>query len=511
MNKRLRKLLDRQAELLARMEAINAAADAEGRDLNEDEAAEYSAAEGELETLATRIERESKLADRRRTAATVPASVMGSGEGEDEDGDEDGDGDEDEGGESEGDNPQARLRTGMALSRFDRGVLAGGLPVHMMHPSRRGRRAYATPRARGRVFRNIGEQLQAVAAATDTSAAGHVRAVNMLTEIREQRAPGMDASGASADVGSDGAWLVQSDFTTDLLDAAEEEAVLLPMTRSVEIGENSDSLEAPFIDETSRADGSRFGGVLVYWAAEGDSVTAKKPKFGKHEIRLEELHGLAYATKRLLRDATALASVFGSAFASEMAFKLDDSIMNGNGAGKPLGLLHSKNAALVAVAKDGSQTADTVTATNVTNVWAAMAARNRRRPSAVWLYNQDIETQLLTLTIEGTSSSTPVFVPPGGFSASPFGTIFGKPAIAIEQAATLGDKGDIGLYDLSEYLTIRKGGLIAEQSMHVRFIQHEQTFRWTLAANGQPTWRSSRTPFKGTQAQSPYVCVAARA
>ena len=357
----------------------------------------------------------------------------------------------------------------------------------------------------------MGHQLQAIAAASDTAKDGHVEAINRLNAVQEGYTRRMDASGASADLGSDGAWLVQKEFTLELMETAEEESILLPMTRSIEIGPGFDSLEAPFIDETSRADGSRFGGVQVYWAAEADAVSAKKPKIGKHEIRLEELHGLAYATNRLLRDATALASIFQSAFASEFSFKIDDSIMNGNGAGQMLGILNANNAALVAVAKDGSQTADTITATNITNIWSAMWARSRRRPSAVWLYNQDIETQLLTLAIEGAKSTIAVFLPPGGFSVNPFPTILGKTAIAIEQAPTLGDKGDIGLYDLSEYVVVRKGGLLAERSMHVRFTQHEETFRWTMAINGQPAWRSSKTPFKGTQARSPFVTVAVRA
>jgi hypothetical protein len=58
-----------------------------------------------------------------------------------------------------------------------------------------------------------------------------------------------------------------------------------------------------YLDETSRATGSRWGGIQVYRAAEADSATAKKPQLGRWECRLEDIIGLAYITERLLRDA----------------------------------------------------------------------------------------------------------------------------------------------------------------------------------------------------------------
>jgi hypothetical protein len=63
--------------------------------------------------------------------------------------------------------------------------------------------------------------------------------------------------------------------------------------RSIDIGGDFDGLEYPYIDESSRVDGSRWGGVQVYRNAEAATVTAKQPKIGKGELRLEEITGLA--------------------------------------------------------------------------------------------------------------------------------------------------------------------------------------------------------------------------
>ena len=49
--------------------------------------------------------------------------------------------------------------------------------------------------------------------------------------------------------------------------------------------------------------------------------------------------GLAAVTDELLADAGALENILSQAFAEEIGFKLDDAIINGDGAGKPLGVL----------------------------------------------------------------------------------------------------------------------------------------------------------------------------
>ena len=83
--------------------------------------------------------------------------------------------------------------------------------------------------------------------------------------------------------------------------------------------------------------------------------------------------------------------------------------------------------------------------------------------------------------------------------------------IPIEQASALGDKGDIIFADLNEYMVIEKGGLDAQQSIHVRFLYDEMTFKFILRNNGCPTWKTTLTPYKGANALSPFITLADRA
>jgi HK97 family phage major capsid protein len=321
------------------------------------------------------------------------------------------------------------------------------------------------------------------------------------------------ASGLTTSVGSEGGFLVRTDFSTALLDRAMEESVLATRCTTIDVGEGSDGIELPYVDESSRATGSRWGGVQVYRRAEADTVTASKPKLGMLEIRLEDMMGICYATDRALRDATSLGQIVQRAFASEFSFKVDDEIVRGTGAGQCLGILNS--AALVSVAKETSQVAATLVAENVLKMRSRLRARSRAR--SAWFINQDVEPQLwqMNIKIKNVAGSENVggfgvYMPANGLSQGGYDTLFGRPVIPIEQAETLGTKGDVLLLDLTEYLLIRKGAMETAESIHVRFLYGENTFRFTYRINGAPAWKSSLTPYKGSNTQSPFISLDVR-
>ena len=108
------------------------------------------------------------------------------------------------------------------------------------------------------------------------------------------------------------------------------------------------------------------------------------------------------------------------------------------------------------------------------------------RDKAVWLINQDVEPQLFTMTIGVGTGGIATYMPPGGLSGKPFATLLGRPVLPVEWCPTLGTVGDIVLADLSQYVTISKGGVDSAQSMHLRFDFDEQAFRFIFRVDGQP-------------------------
>ena len=351
-----------------------------------------------------------------------------------------------------------------------------------------------SPAHEGKPFRNFGEQLMAVKAA----AQGDAHARQRLTEV--YNAP----SGASEAVPSDGGFLVQSDFTTALLNRSRETQIIAPRCQHINVSGNG--LNAPLIDETTRATGSRWGGVQIYRANEAGTATAKKPKIWNMEMKLEKIIGLFYATDELMADASALESIAGQAFAEEFGFKVDDEIINGTGAGQMMGILNAP--CLVSQTKETGQLAATIDAQNIMKMYARMPARSK--PNAVWCINSEIMPQLMNMNMTLGTAGVPLYMPAGGLSGSPFATIFGRPVIEIEQAAALGTVGDIIFADFSQYAIIEKGGINATQSIHLQFLTDETTFRWTVRNNGQPIWRSALTPYKGSATLSPFVALATR-
>jgi HK97 family phage major capsid protein len=341
-------------------------------------------------------------------------------------------------------------------------------------------------------FRSFGEQLRAV----------YQACTNQSFDPRLAKR----ASGMNEGVSTQGGFLVQPTFSSTLLENAWELAGLLPFMTKDSIAGNS--MTIPAVDETSRVDGSRQGGVRGYWGAEAASMTSSKPKFREINLKVNKVHVLIYTTEEMLEDVSYLSSFINRVGPEEINFKITDAVINGDGAGKPLGILNS--ACLVSQAKDTSQTADTVTHTNIVNMWSRMPARSRM--NAVWMINQDVEPQLNVLGF-GNGTTDAIYMPPGGLRETPYAgyaTLLGRPVVVLEQCATLGDAGDIILADMSKYIAVDKGGIQSAVSLHVRFIYDEQVFKFTYRFDGQPALASAITPFKGTKTLSPFVVVAAR-
>jgi len=316
------------------------------------------------------------------------------------------------------------------------------------------------------------------------------------------------ASGLNETVPSDGGFLVQQDFSNELLQDVFETGILASRCRRTTISGNANSTKMNGIDETSRVS-NRSGGIVSYWEDEADEKTASKPKFRKIELNLKKLTGLCYATDENLDDAPQLEGIIKEGFNSEFGFKIDDAVFQGTGAGQPLGFMNG--GCLVSVAKETGQAADTVVAENIVKMYSRRFAG--QTGNYVWLYNQTIEPQLFTMSLAVGTGGIPVYMPPGGLSDAPHGRLMGLPAIAIEQAAALGTVGDISLVNLQNgYILAEKGGVKSDMSIHVRFIYDESVFRFVLRIDGQPVRASALTPYKGGSGatQSHFIALATR-
>jgi len=314
------------------------------------------------------------------------------------------------------------------------------------------------------------------------------------------------ALGGNESVDSEGGFLVAPQFAPGVWQRAYEASDLAsrcfdqPMTASNRLLVNA-------VDEDSRADGSRWGGVQSIWLGETGTFTPSQAKFRQMELIAKKLILLSYVTDEQLVDGPALAAYLDKVVPLEFAFRIDDALYNGTGAGMPLGFMNS--GALLTVPKDSGDTGAEISNKDIFAMWKRMWAPSRK--TAVWLINQDCEDQLWDLTRgSGTAVELLYHAPGEKGSFGDYGGMMGKPVIPVEYAATLGTPGDITLADFSQYYLARRSGIQMDTSIHVQFLTDQQAFRWKARLDGQPAWKKPLTPKNGSNTLAPFIALAAR-
>jgi len=315
------------------------------------------------------------------------------------------------------------------------------------------------------------------------------------------------SAGMNTTVGADGGFLVPTEFSSKVLQRIYADRSMLSMTDQYTVGSNA--LTFPRNAETSRATGSRQGGVRGYWMDEGDQISGSKPTFGRLQMTLHKIAVLIYVTDELLSDVTgfALDQYLTRVASEEINFLVGESLIRGTGTGRPQGIIGAP--CTISVAKETGQAAATLLSENLIKMWTRLFAPCRSK--AVWFYNQDIEPQLFALTLGAAANPQLTYLPPGGLSDRPYATLMGRPLVPVEWCSTLGTVGDIILADMSQYVTITKGVVESAMSMHLRFDYDEMAFRLIFRLDGQPWWAAPLTPYLGTQTQSCFVTLATRA
>ncbi len=381
----------------------------------------------------------------------------------------------------------------------ERALPAMGEGQQTAAPAQGAERSTVPAQARNdRGFDSLGDQLMAVARA------GMNRGDPTATD---SRLVWEAAAGANETVPSEGGFLVDSAFSTALLDQMHDMGDLLSRVFRVPM-RNSNRITMPVVDEDSRKDGRRWGGVVAHWAQEGGTAPESQPTFRSLELRLQKLIGLGYATEEMLQDSAFLGAIMNQAFLEELTFQSEGAVFEGSGAGRPFGFLNSS--ALVPVAKEDSQPSGTVTTANIQKMWGRMPVRSKR--NAVWLVNQDLEEQLFGLT-RGDDTAVQLLYSPPGATNNPdqtSGRLLGRPVIPFEHFNPPGEVGDIVLVDPRSYLMADRQGIQTDSSMHVRFVYDEMCFRFTHRIGGEPAWNKPLTPYKGATQRSPFVALEAR-
>lgn len=305
-----------------------------------------------------------------------------------------------------------------------------------------------------------------------------------------------------------GEYIIPVEWQNEILQVAMAPNNFFGRCRKIPLRGNS--VKMPYlINFDHYTSGQLFGGVIAYWTSEEGTIQTSQPAFGNVELSLEKVTLMTPVTNEMLEDAPMSIPMFlQEVFGQVLAFKLEQKFISGNGAGEPLGLMNS--ACKVATVKDGSQTAGTITSTNLTNMKANMYKGGKR--NGIWIYgdDSDIYTQIVTAKVG--ASDFPAFIPAGGFgNNTDLDKILGNSAIESEHMQAIGTEGDILFVDPSQYLVAVKqsDNPKFDSSMHLYFDTDRTAFRLTYRVDGAPWWKSALTT-ADNQSKSPIVSLAVR-
>lgn len=310
-----------------------------------------------------------------------------------------------------------------------------------------------------------------------------------------------------------GGFLVPEVLRSTLLENSLETSIVRP--RAMVVPMDGPSVPFPAIDETTHS-GSVYGGITGTWVAEGDAMPESEAKFGRAVLKANKLVSYCEVPSELPMDAPqAFGGFIDNAMPKAITFFEDLAFLTGNGVGRPLGVLNSGNTALVAVAKETSQAADTIKWENIVKMFSRMLPSSLG--SAVWVAAIDTFPQLATmaLVIQNAAGSDNVGGSAvwlnNGVSGPPM-TILGRPVYFSEKVPKVGDQGDISFVDFGQYLLGDRQQMRVESSTHYKFGNDLIVYRVIERADGRPWMKSAITPANGSTATlSPYVTLAERA
>jgi HK97 family phage major capsid protein len=353
------------------------------------------------------------------------------------------------------------------------------------------RKRQASPPLENYGYRNLGEQIAEIVTATRTGD---------WSQIQQRTATGVGMNDPAS-----GGFLIAPVFAETLLGRTYGGALLSRAT-VVEF-EKGKETHFPTPDETSRAAGSRWGGIRVTWADEGVSIPTSFPKFRSVGPTLHGAKAAISVTNELLSDAPMLTAVLERGYTSELRFEVEDAMVNGKGLGLPLGIIGAPGT--ISVAAEGGQAPATILRENLKKMWARFWTQSKTDGEPVWLVSADAEVAIgETYQAIGTAGTgTQVYIPAG--LVDRFARLYGAPVIPTEYNAALGTVGDVVLCDPAEYLIVQQP-LRRAISAHCSFTTDETVLRFVLNCDGQPVWQSPITPKNGGATQSPFVTLAAR-
>jgi len=307
----------------------------------------------------------------------------------------------------------------------------------------------------------------------------------------------------SEESGSVGGYLVPVEYSRDILRIASERSVVRAQRPTI-INMTTREWNVPALSYTGSTAGRapQLGGVFATWTDEGGEKTETEPTFQNVKLVYHELSGYTLASSHVMMDAGAtLESMLRELFADAVAFHEDWAFLQGDGVGKPLGVLKS----------DCLLTEVAASSTFVLSDIASMLEKfHSRRPNGgVWFMHPKVLSKLIPLADGSGATNNVIWIPSARDNAP--ATLFGRPIVFTDRMPILPagtgatQIGGVLLADWSYYLIGDRAGLTIDFSPHYKFITNQGTWRFSKYLDGQPWMSAPMYLADGTNQVSPFV------
>jgi HK97 family phage major capsid protein len=239
--------------------------------------------------------------------------------------------------------------------------------------------------------------------------------------------------------------------------------------------------------------------VQAYWTAEAQTRTETEPQFKMMELKAQELSGYSVSSNVLLQDAAfGLEKFLYTLFGKAVAWYEQYAFLQGNGVGKPLGVLNAN--ATISVTR---QTGGKVQYQDVATLFSKLLPGSINR--AVWVISPTVIPQLLQLS-DGANRAIFISIDQGAVKP-PIWKLLGLPVQITEMVPALGTKGDVMLIDCGNYVIGDRMALEVAASEHVNFLKNQMTWRFVQRVDGQPWMDKPVTLQDGTTQVSAFVAL----
>lgn len=243
-------------------------------------------------------------------------------------------------------------------------------------------------------------------------------------------------------------------------------------------------------------DRGRLAGVTAGWVAEGGLKFETQPVFASIKLTPRELAAFTELTDKILRNSN-VGQIVADLLRDALSDVQEAAFFNGDGAGKPLGIMQSPcRIQIPRTAPGGIAWAD------VTAMLGRLPTGSLRGRSTAWICASTSLPALLQL--EDTAANALIKADSALRTGVP-NTLYGLPIIYNERSPALGDVGDLILADLSYYLIADGSGpFLASDGGIVNFKTNRTLLKAFFNVDGQALL-SEPLQLPNGQTVSPFV------